>query len=266
VVAGAHVVPADGLDRALASADAVFANTDFFATGSVRAEYAQGVALLEAARRSGVDRFVWSSLDAAAALTGGTVPVPHYDSKAAVAAHINMMRADEAMRREDDGWYSAHVSILTTAPYMENLPHSLPPAPDGRGGLTFALALGDGRWPLIALDDIAWFARHMLTRWQSWGARDLAVAGDALTGAEIADAFTRATGVAAAYQPVPLDVLAASIPAVGHDFAAMFRFFQSRDVVAADRDLDVLRALHPGLMSFAEWLRATGWDGAATRE
>lgn len=266
-----RLVPGDlddphSLTRALDGIGRVFANTDFFATAEVHGEYRQGVGLLEAARAAGVDRFIWSSLDDAAALTGGTNPVPHYDAKAAVAAYIQLMRSDETMRRAADGWYTSHVSILTTAPYFENLPRGLPPRPgplpDGRDGLIFELALGDGRWPLIALDDIAWFAGHMFDDWQGWGARDLAVVAEGLTGAEIAATFEKVTGRPAAYRPVPPDVLTDAIPGVGHDFAAMFRFFQERDLFARDRDVAGLRALHPALLSFEAWLRSTGWDGS----
>nr|WP_067992681.1 hypothetical protein [Nocardia pseudobrasiliensis] len=52
--------------------------------------------------------------------------------------------------------------------------------------------------------------------------------------------------------------------ALGDPFvgAAMFEFFQNRDVMALDRDLSALRALHPGLLDFETWLRETGWDGS----
>ncbi|MFI0260578.1 hypothetical protein ACH4OW_16260 [Streptomyces sp. NPDC017056] len=74
------------------------------------------------------------------------------------------MRSEEMLRKESDGWYTDHVSVLTTAPYFENLRHRLTPWPDGQGGLTFRLPPGAARYPLVALDDIAWFACHMLLR------------------------------------------------------------------------------------------------------
>ncbi|MBU3870234.1 hypothetical protein KN815_41175 [Streptomyces sp. 4503] len=53
-------------------------------------------------------------MDSAVTLTGH--PVPHFDSKAAVAAHIGLMRSEEMLRQETDGRYTNHVSVLTTAP------------------------------------------------------------------------------------------------------------------------------------------------------
>ncbi|MGW5444405.1 NmrA family NAD(P)-binding protein [Streptomyces asiaticus] len=241
-------------------ADRVFANTDFFATGSAVGEYRQGLDLLAAAEKAGVERFIWSSLDSAVSLTGR--PVPHFDSKAAVAAHIGLMRSEEMLRKETDGWYTNHVSVLTTAPYFENLRYRLTPRPDSRGGLTFRLPLGAAHYPLIALDDIAWFTGHMFDNWQSWGARDLAVIGDSLTGDEIAATFARVTGVPSAYTPMPHDDLRAAIPDFGHDYVAMFQFFADRDLCTRDRDITFLRRLHPGLMTFEDWLRRTEWTGA----
>ncbi|MDI5969320.1 NmrA family NAD(P)-binding protein [Streptomyces sp. SL13] len=245
------------LDALMGQADRVFANTDFFAAGSAVGEYREGLRLLAAAERAGVERFIWSSLDSAVTLTGH--PVPHFDSKAAVTAHIHLMRSEEMLRKDTDGWYTHHVSVLTTAPYFENLRDRLTPRPDGRGGLTFKLPLGTARYPLVALDDIAWFAGHMFDNWQSWGARDLAVIGDSLTGDEIAAAFTKVTGTPSTYVPMSHDELNAAVPDFGHDYAAMFQFFADRDLYTRDRDINLLRRLHPGVMTFQDWLHHTGW-------
>ncbi|MBU3062268.1 NmrA family NAD(P)-binding protein [Nocardia sp. NEAU-G5] len=250
----------ESIRAAVANSEQVFCNTDFWSGASVLGEYRKGITALEAARSARVERFVWSSLDSAVTLTSGSIPVPHFDAKAAVAAHINMLRSDETMREADDGWYSTHVSILTTSPYFENLRERLAPRrgplPDGRSGLTFSLPLGTGRYPLIGLDDIAWFADFMFRNWQSWGARDLAVTADSLTGDEIAATVERVTGTPCRYHAMPPDTLRTTMPGVGHDYAAMFRFFQARDILTLDRNLAHLRALHPEMMTFEDWLRA----------
>ncbi|WP_328691528.1 hypothetical protein OHT20_04995 [Streptomyces caniferus] len=66
-----------------------------------------------------------------------------------------------------------------------------------------------------------------------------------------------------AYQAVDLDDFSRSLPGIGHDLAAMFAFFQDRDLLSRDRDLPALRALHPELATFSDWLTTTGWDGTA---
>ena len=255
----------DGLARAMAGARSVFCNTDFWSTASPLREFEQGQRALHAAHAAGIDHFVWSSLDGAAGLTDGRVLVPHFDSKAAVEAWIDLMRSDEFMRREADGWFSRHVSVLATAPYFQNFQFRVRPKPgqlaDGRDGLIFSLALGDGRYPLVALEDIAWFACRMLHHPEEWAGRTLRILGDALTGRQIAETFEAVTGIPAEYRDVPLDAIRNGLPETGHDIAGMYRFFQEYDVATRARDLAALRALHPALMSFADWLRASGWKG-----
>jgi uncharacterized protein YbjT (DUF2867 family) len=255
----------DSIKTAMSKVDSVFCNTDFATTDSALGEYRHGISILEAARSKGVEKFIWSSLDSAVTLTNGRIPVPHYDSKAAVAGYINLHRSEEMMQKESDGWFTNHVSILVTAPYFENLMSRLVPnrgdLGDGREGLTFALPLGNGKYPLISLEDIAWYTTYMFEQWQSWGARDLAVMADSLTGDDIAAQFQNVTGTPSRYASVPLDIVRQMIPKIGHDLAAMMEFFQDRDLFTCDRDISLLRRLHPGLMTFKEWLRFTQWDG-----
>ncbi|MCD5354500.1 NmrA family NAD(P)-binding protein [Kineosporia mesophila] len=215
------------------------------------------------AHRHQVDRFIWSSLDDALTLTGGSIAVPHYDAKAAVASSINLQRAEEMMRQVDDGWFTDHVSILTTAPYYENLTSALAPTAgeltSGSEGLRFVLPFGEGHYPMIALSDIGWFAAYMFANWQSWGSRDLAVVGDRLSGADIARTVEQRTGIPAEYQNLPLEVVVAAIPEVGHDLAAMSAFLQERDIATRDRDINGLRAIHPELLAFDQWAATAAW-------
>lgn len=85
--------------------------------------------------------------------------------------------------------------------------------------------------------------------------------GDSLTGPEIAGTFERITRIPAEFRDVPLQTLRTVMPDTGHDVAAMFEFFQTFDVMERARDMSHLRRLHPGLLSFADWLGATGWRG-----
>lgn len=253
------------LAAAMSGVGAVFCNTDFFSTASPRREYEQGLRALRTAQAAGVGHFIWSSLDDAGALTDGRLPVPHYDAKAAVASWIGLMRSEEFMQQDTSGWFSKNVTILVTGPYFENLQAGLVQAAsltDGRQGQRFDIAIGSGRWPMIALDDIAWFVKHILDHPEEWRGRTLRVLSEALTGPEIAAAFERVTAIAAEFHDVPLDSVRA-IPAVGHDLANMFQFFQEYDLIGRERDIASLRRMHPGLMRFEDWLRASGWRGAA---
>ncbi|MFF3571035.1 NmrA family NAD(P)-binding protein [Nocardia jiangxiensis] len=100
----------------------------------------------------------------------------------------------------------------------------------------------------------------MFRNWQSWGARDLAVTADSLTGDEIAATVERVTGTPCQYHSMPPNSLRSTMPGIGHDYAAMFQFFRARDILGLDRDLTHLRELHPEMMTFEDWLRATAQD------
>lgn len=259
VLVQGSVDDAASLASSLENVDAVFCNTDFFSSMSVRTEYEQGVRVLESAREAGVEHVVYSSLDNAAGISGGRTPVPHYDAKAAVEGWIDMMRSDEFMRQEVDGWYSCHVTVLVTAPYYENVQTFFAPQwgelSDGREGWVFAMAAGGKPHPMIGAGDIAWFAEHALEHQAEWGGRTLRLIAESLTVEEIAAAFERASGVPAEGRDLPLEVIE-GIPGVGHDLANMHRFFQSGGIT---RDEDVLVDIHPKISSFEAWIQSSGW-------
>ncbi|MFI2714640.1 NmrA/HSCARG family protein, partial [Micromonospora sp. NPDC018662] len=82
-------------------------------------------------------------------------------------------------------------------------------------------------------------------------------AGDELTGPEMAQRFGAAAGLPARFEQLDLAEVAANpwIP-YSHEIAVMFEWFQTDGYAA---DIAALRARHPGLRTFADWLRAVDW-------
>ncbi|MBE9042278.1 NmrA/HSCARG family protein [Oscillatoriales cyanobacterium LEGE 11467] len=256
----------ESLRQAMQDVNAVFCNTNFWSEASFTVEKEQGVRSLEVARLSGVEHFIYSSLDAVASLSGGKLMLPHYDAKAAVEHEIDWRRSDEYMRKVEDGWYSNHVSVLVTAPYFENFQSIFVPESgtlaDGREGLLFTGPLsGDAPWQMVALDDIGYFVTMMLSDRETWGGRTLRVASDELPMAEIVDIFTQVTGIPAEYRPPTLEAFLSSGIPNAHDVVNNFRLY--REGYAAPRDYELLRQLHPGLRTFADWLKESNWRGEA---
>ncbi|WP_261890948.1 NmrA/HSCARG family protein [Acaryochloris marina] len=254
------------LQQAMTDVTAVFCNTNFWAEASFTVEKEQGVRALELARQSGVDHFIYSSLDAVASLSGGLLMLPHYDAKAAVEHEIDWRRSDEYMQQVDDGWYSNHVSVLVTAPYFENFQSIFLPESgtlsDGREGLLFTGPLsGDAPWQMVALDDIGTFVTIMLSDRKTWGGRTLRVASEELPMSNVVETFTQVTGIPAEYNPPTLEAFLSSGIPNAHDVVNNFRLY--REGYAAPRDYEFLRQLHPGLRSFADWLKETNWKGEA---
>lgn len=247
---------------AMESVYGVFCNTNFWETCTVSAEREQGLRALEAARQAGVQHFVYSSLDSCVTLSHGRIPVPHFDSKAAVEHEINWRRSEEFMHQEADGWYSRHVTVLVTLPYIENVKQFAVPEcgrlSDGREGVIFKLPMADAPWPMVALDDIAFFTTHVFAHSEEWGGRTLPIGSESLTFAEIAATLERVTGVPAEYRPMTLKEYTALGISNVHDVINLLQFLIEYGLL---RDYESLRKIHPDLMTFEKWLRKTGWRG-----
>ena len=89
---GDEVVAADlnrpeTLHDAFAGAHGVFAVTNFWEPGGAD-EIAQGTAAINAAKRAGVEHFVWSTLPNVRKISGGKYDVPHFTDKAMVDALV----------------------------------------------------------------------------------------------------------------------------------------------------------------------------------
>ncbi|MEM7624166.1 MAG: NmrA/HSCARG family protein [Planctomycetota bacterium] len=254
----------DSLLCAMRGVDAVFCNTNFWSTASLSGERDQGIRALNAAKEAGVDHFIYSSLDAVASRSGGKLMLPHYDAKAAVEHEIDWRRSDEYMRQASGGWYSRHVSVLVTAPYFENFQSIFLPEPgqlvDGTEGLIFRGPLsGESDWQMVGLEDIGFFTKMMLDDRPQWGGRTLRIASDQLPMSRVVADFIEVTGIPAEYRPPTLEEFAASGIPNAHDVVNNFRLY--REGYAAPRDYQELRRLHPGLRTWKDWLRETGWRG-----
>ena len=87
----------------------------------------------------------------------------------------------------------------------------------------------------------------------------MSIAGEHLTGEEMAAAFSDAIGEKVTFNAVTPAVYRSFGFPGADDLGNMFQFtteFESQ--YAGVRDIDATRRLHPGLQSFREWLAANG--------
>ncbi len=255
--AGAEVVEADldsedSLTRAFTGAYGVFGLTNFWEHFSGKKELAQATNIAEAAKRAGVKHVVWSTFEDtrdSIPLTDDRMPtlqgkykVAHFDAKAEANAEFTKRGVPTTM--------------LYTSFYWENFINlGAGPAkgPDGVLGLT--MPMGDKRLPGIAAEDIGKAAYGVFKAGDTYIGKTVGVAGDHLTGEQMADAFTSALGQTVRYNDVPPEVYR-SFPFPGaDDMGNMFQFKRdfNRDFVGA-RDIEATRKLNPELMTFAAWL------------
>jgi len=244
--AGATLVTGDlddlgSVRAAMRSADGVFLVLTMM-TGpritpeGVAAEERRGKAVAGLASQAGIGHVVYSSVGGAGQHSG----VPHLESKTRIEEHI--------------GDLGLRATILRSALFMDNFATYNRPVLDG-GELVVSLALRpQTRVPLIAIADIGEFVAIAFDHPAGYAGRQIHLAGDCLTGPQIAEVFGRAVGLPARFRQLPIEQLRAFDP----ELAKMFDWMDSQQV--DEPDLAALRTAHPGLMTLQSWLRATGWQ------
>jgi uncharacterized protein YbjT (DUF2867 family) len=127
------------------------------------------------------------------------------------------------------------------------------------------LPIGEKRLAGIAADDIGRVAFGILRAGDAYVGRTVSVAGECLTGVEMAERLGAALGERVRYVDVPLDVYRTfGFPGV-EDIANMFWYYQTfEEEFCAARPLDATRALNPQLQSFDAWLARHASEIAAT--
>ena len=257
--AGAEVVVADlddeeSLVRALDGVHGAFFVTNFWEHFSPEKETAQAGNLARAAKRAGVHHVIWSTLedtrqwvpldDDRMPTLMGSYKVPHFDAKGAADAQFSEV--------------GVPTTFLLTSFYWDNLiGFGMGPAkgPDGRWG--FTLPTGSARMPGIAAEDIGRCALGIFDRGDELIGRRIGIAGEHLTGAEMAAALGRALGREVGHVDVdPATYRQFRFPGA-EDLGNMFQFKRDfeQDFRAA-RDPDVARSLNPRLQTFEQWLEA----------
>jgi uncharacterized protein YbjT (DUF2867 family) len=256
---GVEVVQADAddqasLERAFAGAHGVFAVTNFWEVLSVDREGAQAAAMAHATRAAGVQHVVWSTLEDTRqriSLDDGRLPVlfekylvPHFDSK----GQMDRVFASDA----------APTSYLLASFYWENFIHfGMGPRAGENGRYTLALPLSGAKLPGVAAEDIGRCAYGIFKLGPSAAGRRFGVAGEILSGPEMAEKMGRALGTSIDFVDVPFDAYRALGFPGAEDLGNMFQyqailgdeFYRARDPKAS-------RELNPALQDFDAWLQA----------
>ena len=256
---GAEVVAADvddpaSLKRAFAGAWGAFCVTFFWDHFSPEKERAQARAMAQAAKGAGLRHVIWSTLedtrrwvpldDDRMPTLMGSYKVPHFDAKG-----------------ESDRIFTelgVPTTFLLTSFYWDNLIHfGMGPKPAGDGTLAFTLPMGSAKLPGIAAEDIGGCAYGVFKRGSELIGKTVGIAGEHLSGEEMAAALGRALGTQVRYQAIEPAVYRGLAFPGAEDLGNMFQF--KRDFEAdfrGARDVGFARSLNPGLQSFSGWLAA----------
>jgi uncharacterized protein YbjT (DUF2867 family) len=258
---GAEVVRADlddleTLKRAFDGAYGAYCVTNFWEHFSPEREKEQATHMAEAAKSAGLEHVIWSTFedtrdwvpldDDRMPTLQGRYKVPHFDAKA---------EANEAFESRD-----LPTTFLYTSGYWENFIYfGWNPQRGEDGVLYLTMPMGDKPLPSIAVEDIGRAAYGIFQRPDEYIGKKVGVAGEHLTGEELATAMTRALGEEVRYNDVPADVYRSFDFPGAADVGNMFQFKRDfSDVYAGRRSVEETRKLNPRLRSFDEWLSRYG--------
>src|SRR5918995_1295026 len=236
---GAEVVQGDmedrsAMDRVLEGAYGVFSVQNFWETGYDR-EVKQGKTVADAAKATGVEHFVYSSVGSAHRQTG----IPHFESKWEIEEHVRQIGLPYTIFRPTvfmQNWEWTREMIL--------------------GGTLAQPFDPDKPFQQVAVEDIGAFAAIAFESPDRWIGREVDLAGDEMTMPEIADTFSRVIGRQVDYFLLPWDQFEEQM---GEESTVMYRWFNDYGYEA---DIAALREEHPGLVTFEQYLRANGWENA----
>ena len=257
--AGAEVVAADNDDeaslvRALQGAHGAYFVTNFWEHVSPDREQAQAAAMARAAKAAGVAHAIWSTLEDSRRFVPladermptlmGRYKVPHFDAKG-----------------ESDRFFAeagVPTTYLLTSFYWENLIYfGMGPKRAADGVLEWTMPLGNARFPGMAVEDIGRCAYGIFKRGAEFVGQRVGIAGEQLSGAEMAAAMATAFGEPVRYRALdPALYRGLGFPGA-EDLGNMFQFnTEFAAEFCAARDLARSRALNPALQTFAQWLAA----------
>ena len=254
---GVEVVAADlddvaSLRRAFAGAYGVFCLTNFWEHFSPEREYAQAKSQAEVAKESGVQHVVWSTLEDTrkwVPLSDNRMPtlmgkykVPHFDVKGEVEREFTKL--------------GLPVTFLLTSFYWDNLIFfGMGPKKGPDGTLLFTMPMGDKKLPGIAVEDIGKCGLGIFKGGGEYTGRTVGIAGEHLTGEEMAAAMTKALGQTVRYNAVAPEQYRAFGFQGAEDLGNMFQFKSDfNEVYCAARKPAVAKSLNPELQTFEVWL------------
>ena len=239
--AGAEVVAADlgspeSLGAALDGVYGVFSVQNFWLPDvGFEGEIAQGKNLADAAKATGVQHFVYTSVGGAERNAG----VPHFDSKWIIEQHIEAL--------------GLPATILRPVAFMENNLYQRDAILSGSfptGGITPGRKL-----QIVAVDDIGAFAAIAFERPDEFIGQAIELAGDDLTEDEVAAVFGRVTGRTVTVDRSPPE----GAPEPDAEMVAMIKWFNEHGYQA---DIDALKKIHPGLKNLKAWAEEAGFGAA----
>jgi uncharacterized protein YbjT (DUF2867 family) len=254
---GAEVVEADlddleSLKKAFHGAYGAYCLTNFWEHFLPAKELAQAANLAEAAKAVQLEHVIWSTLEDTrqwVPLNDDRMPtlmetykVPHLDAKGEANQFFTQ--------------WGVPTTFMLTSFYWENFIHfGMGPKRGENGKLPIAFPMADKPLSGIATEDIGKCAYGILKQGREYIGQTIGIAGEHLTGTEMAVALGKALGEEVQYNDVPADVYRRLGFPGAEDLGNMFQFKRDfNEYYCGVRNIEKARMLNPALQSFEDWL------------
>ena len=254
---GAEVVEADldneaSLAKAFDGAYGAYCVTNYWEHMTPAKEVSQARNMAQAAKTAKVEHVIWSTLEDTrlrVPLTDSRMPtlmekykVPHFDAK----GDADALFAEAGVP----------TTYLLTTFYWDNFVYfGMGPkkGPDGKYSIT--MPMGNARLSGIASEDIGKCALGIFKQGKQWIGKRVGIAGDHVTGAQMAAAMSKALGKEVAYNVVTPEMFRGFGFPGADDLGNMFQYYtEFEKEFSAARSLDTSRSLNPELLDFNSWL------------
>jgi uncharacterized protein YbjT (DUF2867 family) len=250
-VVSANVDDQDSLERAFKGADSAYCVTFYWNHMSPDREITNAVNIAKAAKAAGIKHAIWSTFEDTRKLVHlddnrmptlmGRFKVPHFDAKAEANHYFTEL--------------GVPTTFLLTSFYWENfISWGMEPkkGPDGKYAITFPL--GDKKMPGIASDDIGKCAYGIFKRGKEFINKTVGIAGEHLTGYQMAATLSKVLGVDIHYNDVPADVFRKFGFPGADDAGNMFQYKRDFEKeYCGNRSIEFSRSLNPDLQTFETW-------------
>jgi uncharacterized protein YbjT (DUF2867 family) len=258
---GAEVVEADldneaSLAKAFEGAYGAYCVTNYWEHLTPAKEVSQARNMAQAAKAAKLEHVIWSTLEDTRKLVPLSDPrmptlsdkykVPHFDAKG---------DADAVFAEA-----GVPVTYLLTTFYWDNFIYfGQGPKKGADGKFVLTLPMGNSRLSGIASEDIGKCALGIFKQGRQWIGKRVGIAGDHVTGAQMAAAMSSALGKEVAYNMVSPEVFRSFGFPGADDLGNMFQYYtEFEKEFSAARSLDVSRSLNPELLDFKAWLAKYG--------
>ncbi|MBI1343558.1 MAG: NAD(P)H-binding protein [Terrimonas sp.] len=239
---------ADSVHKALEGAWGAFFVTFFWAHFSPEQEKAEAALFARAAKAAGIQHAIWSTLEDTRELIPledermptlqGKYKVPHFDAK----GESNQQFIDAGVP----------TTFLHASFYWDNFIYfGAGPKRGEDGKITLTLPIGDAKMAGIAAEDIGKCAYGIFKN----AAAYVGVAGEHLSGTEMAAALSKALGETVTYNKIPASVYRSFGFPGADDLGNMFQVYDEfEEKMNALRDVNGSKKLNPELKDFEQWL------------